>query len=113
MRQARRMVCMVQCFLGRPTRLVECMLGAALSFLNVACRVGASGGSLRVCRSSVCWACFICDETFGIRDGISVLFPLPFPFPLRLSAYRTSAALLRTSLFVLALSMKVVCILTF
>ena len=42
-------------------------LGVALVPLKVACRVGAGGGSLRVCISSVCCAFLTVSETLGGR----------------------------------------------
>ena len=64
-RQARYIVCTVQCCRGRPTRFfLREMFGRALFPLNVACLVGASLCSLSVCISSLRCECLACLECF-------------------------------------------------
>ena len=95
-RHARFMVCIVQCFRGRPTLLVEEMFGRAPSPLKVAFLVGAVTGSRSVCTSSLCCAAFTWVDTLSMRF---------------LFCPKARAAFSLTCLLVLALSMYVVCIL--
>ena len=85
-------VCIVQCFLGLPTRFLVAMFGRALP-LNVAFLVGEDSGSLKVCISSLCCDALIWVDICSIRLRL-----LP----------SASAACVLTSLLVLFLSTKVV-----
>ena len=108
---ARFMVWTVQCLRGRPTRFLRDRFGMPLGPMKVACLVGASGGSLRMCISSFCCDRLISAKILGMLVGGPLPLPRPLPFPLALGGQRILAARSRTRLLVLLRSMKVVCIL--